>query len=315
MITTLSRNLRRKNISKNKQKIKRYSNHPFCRNFRHLVIEMVLATDMSCHFTQLKTMKSLLSLPEKYDQSNWRYIVRGFFFYVVFSVEKTKALALVLHCADISHPGKPWTIHQTWTQFLMEEFFKQGEKEKELGLPCSPLCDRDNTLVAESQIGKKWNAIYIFFLHYYFFVYWRFYSIYCWTIIYRHGRYVRKSSSISQCFRIWASITISPSEEWWLISDTFCAVIEWITSCYKRRHTRVNQHNKTSNIIKVLIILVLNVNYQHLWQHLSIEQQQFEDLGQNFSKQIVNDGCEKQVNYARERKKTKKKSHTWNLFF
>jgi len=62
-------------------------------------------------------------------------------------------LALVLHCADISHPGKPWEIHQSWTQSLMEEFFKQGEKEKELGLPCSPLCDRENTLVAESQIG------------------------------------------------------------------------------------------------------------------------------------------------------------------
>lgn len=103
------------------------------RNFRLLVIEMVLATDMSSHFTQLKTMKSLLSMPE--------------------NVEKAKALALVLHCADISHPGKPWSIHQTWTQQLMEEFFKQGEKEKELGLPCSPLCDRENTLVAESQIG------------------------------------------------------------------------------------------------------------------------------------------------------------------
>lgn len=35
------------------------------RNFRHLVIEMVLATDMNSHFTQLKTMKSLLSMPEK----------------------------------------------------------------------------------------------------------------------------------------------------------------------------------------------------------------------------------------------------------
>ena len=40
----------------------------------------------------------------------------------------------------------------------MEEFFKQGEKEKELGLPCSPLCDRENTLVAESQIGKEKNS-------------------------------------------------------------------------------------------------------------------------------------------------------------
>ncbi|CAF1373638.1 unnamed protein product [Adineta ricciae] len=103
------------------------------KNFRHLVIEMVLATDMSSHFTQLKTMRSLLSMPE--------------------NIEKAKALALILHCADISHPGKPWNIHHIWTQSLIEEFFTQGEKEKQLGLPCSPLCDRENTLVAESQIG------------------------------------------------------------------------------------------------------------------------------------------------------------------
>jgi hypothetical protein len=75
------------------------------------------------------------------------------------SIEKPKALALVLHCADISHPGKPWSIHHSWTQSLMEEFFTQGEKEKELGLPCSPLCDRENTLVAESQIGITHNNV------------------------------------------------------------------------------------------------------------------------------------------------------------
>jgi len=74
-------------------------------------------------------------------------------FFFTSSIEKSKALALVLHSADISHPGKPWSIHNAWTESLMEEYFKQGEKEKELGLPCSPLCDRDNTLVAESQIG------------------------------------------------------------------------------------------------------------------------------------------------------------------
>lgn len=127
----------------------------FCsdRNFRHLVIEMVLATDMSCHFTQLKTMKSLLSMPEKFVQTPISFDWKTSEIYSFSSIEKSKALALVLHSADISHPGKPWTIHHTWTEFLMEEYFKQGEKEKELGLPCSPLCDRDNTLVAESQIG------------------------------------------------------------------------------------------------------------------------------------------------------------------
>ncbi|XP_076312993.1 putative 3',5'-cyclic phosphodiesterase pde-1 isoform X3 [Tachypleus tridentatus] len=104
------------------------------RDFRALTIEMVLGTDMSSHFHQIKTMKTLLSHPE-------------------FSIDKAKALALILHCCDISHPSKEWTVHYPWTKLLMEEFFQQGDKEKELGLPFSPLCDRNTTLVAESQIG------------------------------------------------------------------------------------------------------------------------------------------------------------------
>ena len=35
----------------------------------------------------------------------------------------------------------------------MEEFFVQGDRENELGLDYSPLCDRHNTMVPQSQIG------------------------------------------------------------------------------------------------------------------------------------------------------------------
>ncbi|XP_038206245.1 calcium/calmodulin-dependent 3',5'-cyclic nucleotide phosphodiesterase 1 isoform X3 [Zerene cesonia] len=104
------------------------------REFRTLVIDMVLATDMSFHFQQLKNMRSLLSLAEP-------------------TVDKSKAVSLVLHCCDISHPAKRWDLHHRWTMSLLDEFFLQGDKERELGLPFSPLCDRNNTLVAESQIG------------------------------------------------------------------------------------------------------------------------------------------------------------------
>ncbi|KAF8770383.1 Calcium/calmodulin-dependent 3' like protein [Argiope bruennichi] len=105
------------------------------REFRSLVIEMVLATDMSSHFQQIKTMKTLLC------HSDFS------------AMDKAKVLSLMLHCCDISHPAKDWNLHFRWTQRLMEEFFRQGDKEKELGLPFSPLCDRNSTLVAESQIG------------------------------------------------------------------------------------------------------------------------------------------------------------------
>lgn len=35
-----------------------------------------------------------------------------------------------------------------------EPSFLQGDKEAELGLPFSPLCDRKSTMVAQSQIGN-----------------------------------------------------------------------------------------------------------------------------------------------------------------
>ncbi|XP_059616394.1 dual specificity calcium/calmodulin-dependent 3',5'-cyclic nucleotide phosphodiesterase 1-like isoform X2 [Phlebotomus argentipes] len=104
------------------------------RELRSLIIDMVLATDMSFHFQQIKNMRNLLTLGDP-------------------QVDKSKALSLVLHCCDISHPAKKWNIHHRWTMLLLEEFFRQGDLERELGLDFSPLCDRKTTLVAESQIG------------------------------------------------------------------------------------------------------------------------------------------------------------------
>lgn len=67
---------------------------------------MVIATDMSTHFQQVKTLKTLLSHQE-------------------FSVDKQKGLSYILHSADISHPSKIFPLHQRWTLLLMEEFFRQ----------------------------------------------------------------------------------------------------------------------------------------------------------------------------------------------
>ena len=39
----------------------------------------------------------------------------------------------------------------------MEEFFKQGDIERDRGLEFSPLCDRHNTMVPQSQIGIEKN--------------------------------------------------------------------------------------------------------------------------------------------------------------
>ncbi|XP_048201094.1 calcium/calmodulin-dependent 3',5'-cyclic nucleotide phosphodiesterase 1A isoform X1 [Perognathus longimembris pacificus] len=103
------------------------------RDLRNLVIEMVLSTDMSGHFQQIKNIRSSLQQTE--------------------GIDRAKTMSLILHAADISHPAKTWKLHYRWTMALMEEFFLQGDKEAELGLPFSPLCDRKSTMVAQSQIG------------------------------------------------------------------------------------------------------------------------------------------------------------------
>ncbi|CAH8632235.1 unnamed protein product [Heterobilharzia americana] len=103
------------------------------KEFRQLVIDMVLCTDMSLHFQQIKNMKSMICMPE--------------------SIDKTKALSLIVHCADISHPAKEWNLHEQWSDILCEEFFRQGDRERELNLPISPLCDRNTVIVPQSQIG------------------------------------------------------------------------------------------------------------------------------------------------------------------
>ncbi|KAH0621797.1 hypothetical protein JD844_023431 [Phrynosoma platyrhinos] len=106
------------------------------RELRRLVIEMVLATDMSQHFRQMNTMKQVLQHQQQMER-----------------VHKDKVMSMIVHAADVSHPAKPWQLHKKWAEALMEEFFKQGDKEAALGLPVSSLCDRKTTNIAESQIG------------------------------------------------------------------------------------------------------------------------------------------------------------------
>jgi len=134
------------------------------REFRSLMIEMVLHTDMSMHFSQLKYMKGLIQTAVTGGSKafkQWKKIKHGRLIAVAHPVkrkisphlDKTKVLCLILHSCDVSHPTKKWDLHKEWTARCMEEFFRQGDKEQELGLDFSPLCDRENTVVPQSQIG------------------------------------------------------------------------------------------------------------------------------------------------------------------
>ncbi|XP_075843247.1 3',5'-cyclic-AMP phosphodiesterase 4C isoform X3 [Microtus pennsylvanicus] len=62
-------------------------------------------------------------------------------------------LQSLVHCADLSNPTKPLPLYRQWTDRIMAEFFQQGDRERELGLDISPMCDKHTASVEKSQVG------------------------------------------------------------------------------------------------------------------------------------------------------------------
>mmetsp|Transcript_50604 Transcript_50604/g.130475 ORF Transcript_50604/g.130475 Transcript_50604/m.130475 type:complete len:478 (-) Transcript_50604:579-2012(-) len=66
---------------------------------------------------------------------------------------KSLFLKFALHCADIANSAKPWETSEPWADRVLNEFFHQGDLEKEKSLPVSPLCDRESTVKKKSQVS------------------------------------------------------------------------------------------------------------------------------------------------------------------
>ena len=62
----------------------------------------------------------------------------------------------MVHCADLSGPTKPLHLYRRWCDRIMEEFFQQGDKEREAGLEISPMCDRNNATIEKSQVRNDY---------------------------------------------------------------------------------------------------------------------------------------------------------------
>ena len=61
-------------------------------------------------------------------------------------------LKSLVHCSDLSNPTKPLELYRHWTDRVMQEFFRQGDLEREQDLDVSPMCDRRTATVEKSQV-------------------------------------------------------------------------------------------------------------------------------------------------------------------
>lgn len=116
----------------------------FLSHFSHMIVQemrqvwtkMVLATDMSLHSRFL---------------SKWKSRLRGERLEFNSREDVTLLLQIAMKCADISNLTKPWHLNIMWVERLTEEFYRQGDRERELNMAISPMCDRSQPTLAKGQ--------------------------------------------------------------------------------------------------------------------------------------------------------------------
>ena len=107
------------------------------KEIRKNMIEIVLATDSANHFTEVAKLKQRISAED----------------FCPFGDDKLTVIKMMVHLADISNPVKNFELAFIWTGLLYDEFFKQGDRESELGRDISFLMDRKTINIAGSSIG------------------------------------------------------------------------------------------------------------------------------------------------------------------
>ncbi|KAM6168144.1 3',5'-cyclic-AMP phosphodiesterase 4C [Erethizon dorsatum] len=113
-------------------------------SLRRMVIDMVLATDMSKHMNLLADLKTMV---ETKKVTSLGVLLLDTY------ADRIQVLQNLVHCADLSNPTKPLPLYRQWTDRIMAEFFQQGDRERESGLDISPMCDKHTASVEKSQVG------------------------------------------------------------------------------------------------------------------------------------------------------------------
>ena len=68
-----------------------------------------------------------------------------------------QVLQNMVHCSDLSNPTKPLDIYKQWVDRIIDEFHRQGDKEREAGIEISPMCDRFNATIEKSQVSTPYD--------------------------------------------------------------------------------------------------------------------------------------------------------------
>lgn len=118
-------------------------------SFRKRVMGLIMATDMAKHAQELTSLNEILTMNENENKTIEEAFFSKDFDLAHIYKNQQQLMEFGLHAADISQACRNFEEVKEWTYLLFEEFFEQGDIEKEEGLPVSMLCDRETTNVAK----------------------------------------------------------------------------------------------------------------------------------------------------------------------
>eukprot|EP00873_Tetraselmis_striata_P013584 jgi/Tetstr1/433848/TSEL_023032.t2 len=99
---------------------------------KNIIINMILATDMSRHFDLVSKFSARFALVKMGDDA----------FLNTVAGDITLVLQMALKCADLGGCASRHSTHLFWVKSLEQEFFAQGDLEREEEVPISFLMDR-----------------------------------------------------------------------------------------------------------------------------------------------------------------------------
>lgn len=109
-------------------------------DFWVLVIDCILATDMSQHMKIIEEIIKRIGDSKFLDLTNPQ--------------NRASLMKLVMKAADLSNISRPFEASKSWADILVEECFSQGDDEQRLGIGfTSPMNDRNSLDLAASQVN------------------------------------------------------------------------------------------------------------------------------------------------------------------